>query len=197
MLPNCYYAHLKHNLLHRNGLQKIEINFTSTSPKTITMKWVSVNNTSLKENFELREDGKILADISFSKQTRFVRIVSHFGKRMFSFEKKGFLNPAKVIKNEYGVKLGKVEEIKPGAGKGYVQLDGKKYFFVYDQDNSGELILYDELMQKNLLTCSFNALALGVNKTKSLLDGKFASLLLMLCWYSFQPHNAAVADAVH
>jgi len=160
------------------------------------MKWVNVSNSSSKENFELQDDDKVLADISFSKQTRFVRIVSDLGKRMFSFEKKGFLKPGKVIKNEYGIKLGKIEEVKPGAGKGTVELNGKKYFFVYDKDNSGELKLYDELMQKNLLTCSFNAINLGINKTKSLLDTKFASLLLLLCWYSFQPHNSAVADVV-
>jgi hypothetical protein len=160
------------------------------------MKWVNINNTSSTENFELQDDEKVLAGISFSKQTRFVRIASHLGKRMFSFEKKGFLNPSKVIRNEYGIKLGKIEELKPGAGKGIVELNGKKYFFVYDKENSGELKLYDEGMQKNLLTCSFNAINLGINKTKSLLDTKFASLLLLLCWYSFQPHNSAVADAV-
>ena len=157
------------------------------------MKWVNVNNTSAKESFELREDEKVLADISFSKQTRFVRIVSKLGKRMFSFEKKGFLTQAKVIRDEYGIKLGRVEETRPG--KGLVELNGKKYFYVYDRDNSGELVLYDELMQKNLLTCSFNAIATGLNKTKSLLDTKFASLLLLLCWYSFQPHNTVVPDA--
>ena len=156
------------------------------------MKWVNVNNTSSKENFELWEDKKRLARISFSKQTRFVRIVSDLGKRMFSFEKRGFLHPFKIIRNEYGIRLGKIEETKPGTGKGYVELDGKKYFFIYDQDNSGELVLYDELMQTNLLTCNFNTLAPGLNKTKSLLDTKFTSLLLMLCWYTFQPHNDSV-----
>ncbi len=160
------------------------------------MKLVNVNNTSSKENFELQEDEKVLANISFSKQTRFVRTVSDLGKRMFSFEKRGFLIPRKVIRDEYGIKLGKVEETKPGTGKGHVELNGKKYFFVCDQDNPGELKLYDESMQKNLLTCSYNAIALGLNKTKSLLDTKFASLLLVLCWYSFQPHNTAVADVV-
>ncbi len=156
------------------------------------MKWVNINNTSSTENFELREDEKVLAGISFSKQTRFARIVSHLGKRMFSFETRGFLKPNKVIRNEYGIKLGKVEELKPGARKGYVELDGKKYFYTFDQDNSGELVLYDEAMQKNLLTCSFNTINLGINKTKSLLDSKFASLLLVLCWFSFQPHHTAV-----
>jgi hypothetical protein len=174
----------------------MKLNSQSLQQKTIIMKYVSVENTSSKENFELWEDEKILAGISFSKQTRFVRIVSDLGKRMFSFEKKGFLTPRKVIRNEYGVKLGKVAELKPGTGKGFVELEGKKYFFEYDQDNTGELVVYDELTKKNLLTCSFNAITLGLTKTKSLLDTKFASLLLVLCWYSFQPHNtAAVTDA--
>ena len=158
------------------------------------MKWVNTNNNSSQEIFELQDDERVLAGISFSKQTRFARIVSGFGKRMFSFEKRGFLNPAKVIKNEYGIMLGRVEELK--AGKGYVELDGKKYFYTYDQDNSGEMVLYDEAMQTNLLTCSFNAINLGINKTKSLLDSKFASLLLVLCWYTFQPHNTGVTKVL-
>ena len=153
------------------------------------MKWVNVNNTSSKENFELREYEKVMADISFSKQTRFVRIVSVLGKRMFSFEKKGFLTPRKVIRNEYGIKLGKVEETKPGTGKGIVELDGKKYTYIFNQDNTGELVLYDELMKKNLLSCNFKAITNTISKTNSFLDTRFSSLLLVLCWYAFQPHH--------
>jgi hypothetical protein len=159
------------------------------------MKWVKTNNTSSQENFELRDDEKVLAGISFSKQTRFARIVSDLGKTMFSFEKKGLLKPKKLITNEYGIKMGMVEELKAGSGKGVVELDGKKYNYVYDEDNSGELKLYDEAMEQNLLNCSFNAINLGINKTKSLLDSKFTSLLLVLCWYAFQPHNSSPVPA--
>ena len=160
------------------------------------MKWVNTNNTSSQENFELRDDEKVLAGISFSKQTRFARIVSGIGRRMFSFENKGFLTPRKLLRNEYGIKMGMVEEFKPGSGKGIVELDGKRYNYVYDENNSGELKLYDELMQQNLLTCSFNAINNGINKTKSLLDSRFASLLLVLCWYTFQPHNNSSVPAI-
>ncbi len=153
------------------------------------MKWVNVYNTSSKENFELWEDEKVLAGISFSKQTRFVRIVSGLGKRMFSFEKKGFLTPRKVIRNEYGIKLGKVEETRPGTGKGIVELNGKKYTYIFNQDNTGDLVLYDELMKKNLLSCNFKAITNTISKTNSFLDTRFSSLLLVLCWYAFQPHH--------
>jgi hypothetical protein len=160
------------------------------------MKWVYVNNSSSKEIFELRDDEKVLAGISFSKQTRFARMVSYLGKRMFSFEKKGFLKPGEIISNEYGIKLGRLEEIKTGSGKGIVELHGKKYVYIFDKDNSGELVLYDETMQQSLLTCSFKAITNSINKTRSLLDTRFASLLLLLCWYSFQPNNNARVPAM-
>ncbi|MBK6380560.1 MAG: hypothetical protein IPO01_08670 [Chitinophagaceae bacterium] len=160
------------------------------------MKWVNVNNNASTENFELWEDEKMLADISFSNQTRFARIVSKLGKRIFSFEKKGFLTQRKFIRNEYGIKLGMLEEFKPGSGKGIVELDGKRYNYVFDENNSGELKLYDESMQQNLLTCSFNAINNGINKTKSLLDTRFGSLLLVLCWYTFQPHHTSQVSGI-
>lgn len=158
------------------------------------MKWVSVNNNSSQESFELWEDEKKLANISFSKQTRFVRVVSSLGKRMFSFDIMGLFHPRKIIRNEYGVKLGKLEMSKSDVTTGSVMLEDKKYLFEYNQHNSGELTLYDELKQNNLLTCSINSITLGLNKTKSLLDSHFTSLLLVLCWYSFQPENSAVTE---
>lgn len=163
----------------------------------MTMQWIYIKNSSSKENFELRDNDKILAGISFNKQTRFVRLVYGLGKRMFTFEKKGLIKPGKIIRNEYGIKLGRMEEIKPGAGKGIVVLNGKKYFFVFDKDKSGDLVLYDERMQKRLLTCSFNAINPGIHKTKSLLDTKFSSLLLLLCWINFQPNDTTVKEVMH
>jgi hypothetical protein len=157
------------------------------------MKWVSVNNGTSQESFELWEADKKLAVISFSNTTRIARIVSNLGKRLFFFEKRGLLTPKAIFKNEYGIKMGTVEEIKPG--RGFVELNEKKYSFVYNENNNGELVLYDA-MQNNLLTCSFNTLSPGFNKTKSLLDTKFPSLLMVLCWYVFHPHNAGVKEAV-
>jgi hypothetical protein len=155
------------------------------------MKWISVNNGS-EENFELwKDDTTKLADISFSKESRIARFVSKLTRRLFFFEKRGLFSRKAVIKNEYGIKMGDVEELK--GGKGFVEVDGKKYYFVYDQNNSGELELYDESMEKSLLSCSFNTLTNGFNKTKSLLDSKFPSLLMVLCWYVFQPHSANTA----
>ena len=198
MLPNCYYAHLNHILFHTVELKNFEIKFTFAilQKKLRYMNWVSVNNGTSPENFELWEDDHKLARVTFSNHTRFARIASNLGKRIFSFEKRGFLTAKEIIRNEYGIKMGEVEETKPGSGKGYVESDGKKYLFVYNENNSGELIFYDESMQKSQLTCSFNIVTRSLAKTRSLFDSKFASLLLVLCWYSFQPHSASIAEAV-
>ena len=158
------------------------------------MKWVSANTEFSGEDFELWSGEKKLAGISFSTRTHIARVMSNIGKRLFFFEKKGLFVPRAVITNEYGITMGKVEEESPGAKKGQLELDGKKYRYVFNENNSGDVKIYDEEMKQNLLTCSFNTITKGFAKTRSLLDTKFPSLLLVLCWYVFQPHTAATAE---
>ena len=161
------------------------------------MKWVSVNNGTLNENFELWEADKKLAVISFSNTTRIARIVSNLGKRLFFFEKRGMLTPKAVFKNEYGIKMGKLELENPDAQKGYLEIEDKKYRYVFNEYNNGELNVYNETMSETLITCNFPASTTGISgKTKSFLDTKLPSLLLVLCWYVFQPHHAAMAEPV-
>jgi hypothetical protein len=154
------------------------------------MKWVSVNNGTAQESFELWEADKKLAVISFSNTTRIARIVSNLGKRLFFFEKRGLLTPKAIFKNEYGIKMGKLELQKPGAQNGQLEIEGKKYHYIFNENNSGELKVYDETMHENLITCNFPDTTGGLFKTKSFLDTKLPSLLLVLCWYSFQPRQS-------
>jgi hypothetical protein len=155
------------------------------------MKWIDANsNSTSNEVFELWNEDVKLMDISFNKTNRIARLVSNLGKRLFFFERSGFLHPKAVLKNEYGIKMGKVEEEhKQGVKKGFVELDGQRYCYTYNSLNTGELNVYDEGMKKNLLTCSLNAVSKNFNKAKSLLDTKFPSLLMAMCWYSFQQHT--------
>lgn len=153
------------------------------------MKWVKVNNSNSNEDFELWDADKKLAAVSFSNTTRIARIVSNLGKRLFFFEKKGFLTPKAIFKNEYGIKMGKLELEKPGAQNGHLEVDGKKYHYIFNENNSGELKVFDEAMKESLITCSFPPTGGSLSKTKSFLDTKLPSLLLVLCWYSFQPKD--------
>ena len=160
------------------------------------MKWVSVNNGTSNENFELWDADKKLAVISFSNTTRIARIVSNLGKRLFFFEKIGFLAPKAIFKNEYGIRMGKLELEKPGAQNGHLEIEGERYHYVFNENNSGEFKVFDETMKENLITCGFPVAAGGSGKSKPFLDTKFPSLLLVLCWYTFQPHNAQISEVV-
>ena len=160
------------------------------------MKWVSVNTAFSGEGYELWSGDKKLADVSYSNRTHIARVMSNIGKRLFFFEKKGFLAPKTIITNEYGIKMGMVEEDRSGSNKGHLELDGKKYSYVFNKNNSGDLKVYDEETKLDLLTCSFNTITNGFTKTRSLPDTKFPSLLLVLCWYAFQPHSAIASEVV-
>jgi hypothetical protein len=160
------------------------------------MKWISVNNGTLNENFELWEADKKLAIISFSNTTRIARIVSNLGKRLFFFEKKGLLTPRAIFKNEYGIKMGKLELENPDAQKGFLEIEEKKYRYVFNEKNNGELNVYNEAMSETLITCNFPAATNGLTQKPAFLNTKFPSLLLILCWYSFQPQNTPISEAL-
>ena len=139
------------------------------------MKLINVKTGNTGEAYELWEDDKNLAGISFSTHTDNARVVSDMGKRLFFFEKKGVLAHRTIIKNEYGIKMGEVEQEKNGDRLSHLELDGQHYYYSFNENNSGELKVYDQAMKKSLLTCSFNAIA----------GTKFPNLLLVLCWYAF------------
>jgi hypothetical protein len=157
------------------------------------MKWVSVKTGLSGEGYELWAADKKLAGITFSTHTRIARLVSNMGKRLFFFEKRGLLAHSTIIRNEYGIKMGEVEEERNGNRMARLEMDGKTYFY---ENNWGELKVYDETMSSTLLNCNFKSVDSSVSKTKSLLNTKLPSLLLVLCWYSFQPQGAATPELV-
>ncbi len=158
------------------------------------MKWVSVNTGAANENFELWQADKKLAEISFTKGTRIARFVSSISRRIFFFEKKGLFSPKAIIKNEYGIKMGKLELSKPQAQNGFLELDGKKYQYSFNENNSGELKVYTEGGNSTILTCNFPLPTQNQStlKSTSFLDSKLPSLLLVLCWYAFQPNTLVI-----
>lgn len=158
------------------------------------MKWISTTNDIYGEGYELWAGDNRLVRISFSQHTRIGRVMSSIGKRLFFFEKKGLFIPKSVITNEYGIRMGMVGEEKPG--QGHLEFEGRRYAYSFNTNDNGNLVIYDEETRKNLLSCSFNAVMYKIAKTRSLLDTKIPSLLLVLCWYAFQQqHQVSGSEA--
>lgn len=154
------------------------------------MKWIQINTNEPAETFELWSDDKKLAGASFNNKSAIVRLVTNAGKRLFFFEKKGWLSPKPVIKNEYGVTLGKLHTTVQKENKGFIELDGKKYIYRLSDNDSAKIEVFDATLNIPVTSCSFNTvLAKGVSTTKSLMQTKFPQLLLLLCWYSLQIHG--------
>ena len=153
---------------------------------------VSVNNGALNETFELWEADERLANISFSGRTRFARMVSRLGKRIFSFEDKAFFLPKKTHPQRIRYPHGQGGRTEARVGKkGVVEMDGRKYVFVYNQDENGELT---SLMNPCSATCS-PAVSIPspngwVKQNRCCSAAAFASLLLVLCWYAPCSHAA-------
>lgn len=156
------------------------------------MKWVKTNNASSNEHFELWEGDKKIAQLSFTSGTRIGRFVSNISKRIFFFDNKGLFAPKAILKNEYGIKIGKLELGDAKAQNGYLELDGKKYQYTFNHNNSNEFKVFDEVTNENLITCTFPEPNLNATNTPSFLNTKLPSLFLVLCWYVFNPAQLSV-----
>jgi len=134
------------------------------------MKWLLVSSSLRQEIYELWNGDEKLLTIYFHPDKGTVRIATNDAKRVFLIGKEGFLRSRKVLRNEYGVRMGQL---------------------IYDgiQENQGSLVLYDEefyyhigngspveaAIYKNseiLLTCELPAVARDHDL-----------LILALCWY--------------
>jgi hypothetical protein len=156
------------------------------------MKWVKTNTNSSNEQFELWEGDKKIAELSFTNGTRIGRFVSTLTKRIFFFDSRGVFAPKAILKNEYGIKIGKLALADAKLKNGYLELEGKKYQYTFNHNNSNELKVFDEASNKNLITCTFPTATLDTTNKPSFLNTKLPSLFLVLCWYVFHPAQLSV-----
>jgi hypothetical protein len=156
------------------------------------MKWIQSNNEAANENFELWDGDKKVAQLSFTTGTRIGRFVSNITKRIFFFDSKGLFAPKAILKNEYGIKIGKLELGNTKLQNGFLELDGKKYQYTFNHNNSNEFKVFDDITNENLITCSFPAANLSATNKPSFLNTKLPSLFLVLCWHVFNSTPLAV-----
>jgi hypothetical protein len=149
------------------------------------MKWVSVNNGNSGDHYELWDNDNKLVDLSLSSHTKIARIVSSSDKRLFFIEKRGFLHAKTVIKNEYGIKLGELNS--ESWDEGMIDLDGTKYSFAFPHNEDDKLVIYNETKTQPLVSCSLSGLFTHIpavlERSRSLHDTKYPSILMALCWY--------------
>ena len=73
------------------------------------MQWVKEQTTSTNEIFSLVKNGQKLLRLDFHHGTNSARIEYDGKKRVFMIRKEGFRKHKTVLCNEYGVRLGELE----------------------------------------------------------------------------------------
>ena len=138
-------------------------------------------STPSLQEFQLQENDVTSMVMKFHPAQQTVRISYAGSKRLYFFEK--LSNNKLLIRNEYGVEVGKIVYDRWYHANGSIELDGKKFRHeLHDEEDS--LILFDKQKQNPLVKCTV--------LTKTIINQVHAAMMLTLCRYLLVPELEAV-----
>jgi hypothetical protein len=140
------------------------------------MKWQIAKSIAKQESYELWNEEKKLLTLDFHSATNSARIEYAHEKRVFLIRKEGFLKNKTVLCNEYGIRLGWIEN-----KESYIQLNDERFFYDISKTLLPEFIIYRESKENPVVTCQIEL------KNTPLHANLYSSLLLALSWYIFLP----------
>ena len=136
-----------------------------------------LQSTSSLQEFQLQENDVTSMIMKFHPAQQTVRISYGGVKRLYMFEKSS--NNKLLIKNEYGVEVGKIVYDRWYHANGSIELDGKKFQHVIVHGDEDSLVLFDKQKQNPLVKCTV--------LTKTIIGQVQAALMLTLCRYLLIP----------
>lgn len=148
------------------------------------MKWVHVNQPSAYiKKYQLTEgdDTKLVLKYNLEQQT--VRISSDETHRLFFIDKTGLWHNKTILKNEYGVEIGRLSFDKVH-GTGIIEMEGKKYYYTFQ--TNAQLVVFEHSVSLPIAVCDLSSApsftSLAANKYS---NEESACFLLGICWYLF------------
>lgn len=140
------------------------------------MKWELANQTDTTVKYQLIDGDAIKLELKYNLSQQSVRISSEETHRLFFIGKTGLWHNKTILKNEYGVEIGK---LLPDS----IEVEGKKYHYAIRQS---ELVLFEHTISLPLAVVDMSAApsftSLSASKYSS---EECACFLLGLCWYLF------------
>jgi hypothetical protein len=161
---------------------------------TTIMKWSMISNPSDSLHvFHLMEGNNVKEKLLYNPLQQSARISCQGKQRLFFIEQSGLWNNHSVIKNEYGLDIGKFSFDKLNSKAGNIEIENRKFDYSLENTPGAELAIYQKEFIKPIITCGLNA---GQSQHKSAHNREsiheYACLLLGLCWYLFQPGSGEV-----
>lgn len=150
------------------------------------MKWVLTDQSFIAiKKYQLTEGDAVKLELKYNLEQQSVRISSEESHRLFFIDKTGLWHNKTILKNEYGVEIGKLS-IDRVHFTGHIDIEGKRYQFTIQQKPQLQLVLFEHTISMPLAVCDLTL----APSFMSLQPGKYSSeecacFLLGLCWYLF------------
>ena len=120
------------------------------------MNLISKMQNSGHEEYTLTENGKTTLKISYRKDLHTARVEIENDKRVLIIENEGLLKPKLLIKNEYGVMMGKMSFDNWSSDHGLVEMENIRYPFTMNRSASSELFFYKKSRRNLVYSCSLS-----------------------------------------
>jgi hypothetical protein len=156
------------------------------------MKWVLANQTSASmKKYQLIDGDAIKLELKYNLEQQTVRISSEETHRLFFIDKTGLWHNKKtILKNEYGVEIGRLSFDKMHQS-GVIEVEGKKYHYTIQRSGPPQLVLFEHSVSMPLAVCDLSKAPSVTSLQANKYSGEeCAGFLLGLCWYLF-PVTAA------
>jgi len=151
------------------------------------MEWIAMRNQSLvMMEYRLMDANSCKAILKYNIQQHAVRLHTDNSHAVFFLEKAGTFQNKTIIKNEYGLPIGKLSVDRWATHPESIELEGKKYYYSFQNNPFAELILYKNGMVAPAARCGLKA---GTSITPIVFNKnnqeEYLPILLGLCWYTF------------
>jgi hypothetical protein len=143
------------------------------------MKWETVASTIGQPAFALWNNGRKLITLVFNPSSNAARIEYKNERRVFLIRQEGFLKNRTVLCNEYGVRIG---HMGTENNERFFKLNNERFFYSLESSSEPSITIYKESKENPLAVCKMDSPATGVIQ-----DKERSNMLMMLCWYLFQP----------
>jgi hypothetical protein len=163
------------------------------------MEWIAVRNLSpgMKE-YHLMDADQQKAILKYNTHQQAARLHTESNHAVFFVEKTGAFSNRTIFKNEYGLPIGKLSVDRWSTHPENIELEGKKFYYSFQNDPFAELILYKGRTVAPVVRCGIQT---GKGNTPIVFTKnnheEFVPVLLGMCWYSFLVAEAAEPLLVH
>ena len=143
-----------------------------------------MNNIALKkitdhDNFQLKEDGKTVLEISYNPEMHTARVRSNNARRVLIIEDESFFKVKMSIKNEYGIRIGSLVWDNFSNTHGSVEIENTKFRFLINYDQTPKVEIFKG--KKSIYNCQ---LSFSDNDQK-VIRYESSSSVIAVTWYLF------------